>query len=159
MPEKLQEQVKSLVKRYGSYEALARETGVAWATIQRWVSGRACPSRLAIRRIQEVIAKLGDEDPEMGYVAFNLAANSNQAARLNWGINLVLFTEPRPLIGSVNKERTASLRRGELSSGANASDYRQLQKWSVNLVLLNAWMTEHAVVTRSLRRNNDRPAV
>ena len=57
MPEELQEQVRGLVERYGSYEAVAREIGVSWVTIQRWVSGRTNPSRLAARRIQEVIAQ------------------------------------------------------------------------------------------------------
>ncbi len=57
MPEELREQVKSLVKHYGSYEALPQERGVSWGTIQRWVSGRTNPSHLAAMRIQEVIAK------------------------------------------------------------------------------------------------------
>ena len=64
MSEELQEQVKGLVKRYGSYEALAREIGVSWVTVQRWVSGRARPSRLAVMRIQEVIASGEGEDSE-----------------------------------------------------------------------------------------------
>ncbi len=62
MPEELRDQVKALVVRYGSYEALARELGVSWVTIQRWVSGRTNPSRLAVRRIQEVIAKEKNEN-------------------------------------------------------------------------------------------------
>ena len=64
MAEEIQEQVKRLVKRYGSYEALAREIGVSWVTVQRWVSGRARPSRLAVMRIQEVVAKEEGKDSE-----------------------------------------------------------------------------------------------
>ena len=62
LPEELREQVKSLVKRYGSYEALAREIGVSWVTIQRWVSGRTNPSHLAARRILEVFSRGEEED-------------------------------------------------------------------------------------------------
>ena len=40
-------------------EALAREIGVSWVTVQRWISGRTQPSPLATRRIQELI---GEED-------------------------------------------------------------------------------------------------
>ena len=64
MPEELHEHVKSLVKRYGSYEAVAREIDVSWVTIQRWVSGRTNPSQLAARRIREVISKEDDERSE-----------------------------------------------------------------------------------------------
>ena len=60
MSNELREHVKSLVERYGSYEAVAREIGVSWVTIQRWVSGRTSPSHLAARRIREVVSK-GEE--------------------------------------------------------------------------------------------------
>lgn len=49
--------VKCLVKLYGSYEALAREIGVSWITVQRWVAGRTRPSPLATRRIKELMSE------------------------------------------------------------------------------------------------------
>ena len=61
MPEELREHVKSLVERYGSYEAAAWKIGVSWVTMQRWVSGRTSPSHLAARRIREVVSKEDDE--------------------------------------------------------------------------------------------------
>ena len=62
MSEELRRQVKGLVRHYGSYEALAREIGVSWVTIQRWVSGRTNPSPLAQRRIRELISRGAAED-------------------------------------------------------------------------------------------------
>ena len=62
MSEELRDRVKALVRRYASYEALAREIGVSWVTIQRWVSGKTNPSPLAVRRIQELFSVLEDQD-------------------------------------------------------------------------------------------------
>ena len=59
MSEEVRATVKRLAEIYGSYEALAREIGVSWVTVQRWISGRTQPSPLATRRIQELI---GEED-------------------------------------------------------------------------------------------------
>ena len=64
MSQELKEQVKALVRHHGSYEALAREIGVSWITIQRWVSGKTNPSPLAVRRIQELFSVLDGQDPQ-----------------------------------------------------------------------------------------------
>ena len=55
MPEEIKATVKDLVSLYGSYEALARELGVSWVTVQRWIKGRTRPSPLAVRRIQDLV--------------------------------------------------------------------------------------------------------
>ena len=57
MSEEVRAAVKRLVEVYGSYEALAREIGVSWVTVQRWINGQTRPSPLATRRIQELIGK------------------------------------------------------------------------------------------------------
>ena len=62
MPDEISATVKRLVKLYGSYEALAREIGVSWVTVQRWVVGRTRPSPLAARRIQELIDQEDTDD-------------------------------------------------------------------------------------------------
>ena len=62
MSEDVSATVKRLAEVYGSYEALAREIGVSWVTVQRWINGRTKPSPLATRRIQELIAKQGKSD-------------------------------------------------------------------------------------------------
>ena len=61
MPEELREQVRILVQRYGSYEALAHEIGVSWVTVHRWVKGKTNPSKLATRRIKEVLRSWDDD--------------------------------------------------------------------------------------------------
>lgn len=61
MPEEITATIENLVERYGSYEALARELGVSWVTVQRWVKGRTRPSPLATRRIRELVS-LGDTE-------------------------------------------------------------------------------------------------
>ena len=43
MPEEINATVKDLVSLYGSYEALARELGVSWVTVQRWIKGQTRP--------------------------------------------------------------------------------------------------------------------
>ena len=62
MSENIRATIEDLVKLYGGYESLAREIGVSWVTVHRWVKGRTNPSPLAARRIQELISRIHTED-------------------------------------------------------------------------------------------------
>ena len=62
MSEDIRATVERLAEIYGSYESLAREIGVSWVTVERWINGRTRPSPLATRRIQELIAEEGMSD-------------------------------------------------------------------------------------------------
>ena len=53
--ENIAEELKKLRQQKGwSQEALARELGVSFATVNRWENGKTKPSRLAQEKIKQV---------------------------------------------------------------------------------------------------------
>lgn len=60
---RLSDVLKTYRERKGlTQEAFARNIGVSLNTVQRWESDRTTPSPLALRRIQEVLRDIIDND-------------------------------------------------------------------------------------------------
>jgi len=58
--------VRELRNRLGlTQEKLAARLGVTFPTINRWENGRAKPSPLALRQIEDLLADLGDNGQDL----------------------------------------------------------------------------------------------
>lgn len=58
--------VRSLRERLGlTQERFAVKLGVTFASVNRWENGRAKPSRLAMRQIEEQLRQMGDQGADL----------------------------------------------------------------------------------------------
>jgi DNA-binding transcriptional regulator YiaG len=58
--------VRSLRGRLGlTQERFAVKLGVTFASVNRWENGRARPSRLAMRQIEEQLRQMGDQGADL----------------------------------------------------------------------------------------------
>ncbi|MCP6761668.1 helix-turn-helix domain-containing protein [Pelatocladus sp. BLCC-F211] len=58
--------IRELRKRLGlSQEQLARQLGVSFQTVNRWENGRAIPSPMGMKLIEQLLMKMPTQDQEL----------------------------------------------------------------------------------------------